>query len=951
MIAGRICQTPRTTTGGTRCVRFTARPPRPLWANRCRGSASSVAAPDDQLNLREKKKKEKLQCEFYCLLHHRFHPLSEFDEGKRSCRRRLAGHNRRRRKTQPEEGPPRLLLPGNQENGTNANLDLVSLLAVLARLQGNNNACKPPNVPPVPDRDRLAQILSKINSLNNPNSLTRLPLGGLDLNVSEAPQQESSDQAVNRSENQSAPSTMNLLAVLSAALAASPSEALASVSQGSSDSSGNDKSKGQCTEPSNDVNSHDKPSQAFPLVGIAKTAFANRSELELSKHPVKEARPCLPLQLFGSSMDDSPPKMGSAIKYLSSESSNPMEERSPSSSPPVTQKLFPLHSEDTAAVEASTSHRWCAPLQLFKDLDRPAENGVMQNISLPAGYTCSSGSDHSPSSSNSDSQDRTGRIVFKLFGKDPSSFPGNLRAQILNWLAHSPSDMESYIRPGCVVLSIYLSMPSIAWEELEENLLRRVTSLVQCSNSDFWRNGRFLVRTNRQLVSHKDGIVRLSKSWRTWSAPELTSVSPLAIVGGQRTSLLLKGCNLTVPGTKIHCTLMGKYTSKEVLSSAYPGTIYDYSSMESFDFPGGSPLVLGRCFIEVENGFKGNSFPVIIANSSICQELRTLETEFEEDVRTPDVVSEDRIVDNGRPRSREDVLLFLNELGWLFQKASNTYSTPSYPKIAEPDFLDFSVTRFKYLFTFSVERDWCSVTKTLLDMLVKRSSSSDALAQESLDMLSDIHLLNRAVKRKCRRMVDLLLRFSVIQSDNFKMYPFPPNLPGPGGLTPLHVAASSQGLEEIVDALTDDPQEIGLKCWESLQDDSGQSPHMYATLRNNHSYNDLVARKLADKKNDQISLWVGDEESFTDEFAVRGENNRASVAQTFQSRSCAQCAMMKTGLLRRPVRSRGLLNRPYIHSMLAIAAVCVCVCVFMRGSLRINSVGSFKWENLDYGPI
>lgn len=67
---------------------------------------------------------------------YRFHPLSEFDEGKRSCRRRLAGHNRRRRKTQPEEGPPRLLLPGNQENGTNANLDLVSLLAVLARLQG-----------------------------------------------------------------------------------------------------------------------------------------------------------------------------------------------------------------------------------------------------------------------------------------------------------------------------------------------------------------------------------------------------------------------------------------------------------------------------------------------------------------------------------------------------------------------------------------------------------------------------------------------------------------------------------------------------------------------------------------------------------------------------------------------------------------------------------------------
>lgn len=44
---------------------------------------------------------------------------------------------------------------------------------------------------------------------------------------------------------------------------------------------------------------------------------------------------------------------------------------------------------------------------------------------------------------------------------------------------------------------------------------------------------------------------------------------------------------------------MGGYTSKEVLGSAYPGTIYDDSSSESFSFPGGSPNTFGRCFIEV----------------------------------------------------------------------------------------------------------------------------------------------------------------------------------------------------------------------------------------------------------------------------------------------------------------------------------------------------------------
>ncbi|KAF8387707.1 hypothetical protein HHK36_026361 [Tetracentron sinense] len=38
----------------------------------------------------------------FCQQCSRFHILQEFDEGKRSCRRRLAGHNRRRRKTHPD---------------------------------------------------------------------------------------------------------------------------------------------------------------------------------------------------------------------------------------------------------------------------------------------------------------------------------------------------------------------------------------------------------------------------------------------------------------------------------------------------------------------------------------------------------------------------------------------------------------------------------------------------------------------------------------------------------------------------------------------------------------------------------------------------------------------------------------------------------------------------------
>jgi hypothetical protein len=45
--------------------------------------------------------------------------------------------------------------------------------------------------------------------------------------------------------------------------------------------------------------------------------------------------------------------------------------------------------------------------------------------------------------------------------------------------------------------------------QLEENLLQRVNSLVQSSDLDFWRKGRFLVRTGSKLVSYKAGMCKL----------------------------------------------------------------------------------------------------------------------------------------------------------------------------------------------------------------------------------------------------------------------------------------------------------------------------------------------------------------------------------------------------------------------------------------------------------
>ncbi|KAL2347904.1 hypothetical protein Fmac_001904 [Flemingia macrophylla] len=880
------------------------------------------------------------QMQRFCQQCSRFHPLSEFDEGKRSCRRRLAGHNRRRRKTQPEDVTSAAPAPAAP------NLEIFNLLtaAIAGASQGKFEETRSQ----VPDREQLVQILNRIPL---PADLATKLLNAGNANGKKDNVQLQTPSSYNRHDQlnhtPAAPLTMDLLAVLSTTLSGSAPDATMSPSQNRSCSSdgGSGKSRTSIDQ---------TRQQQFFSVGGERSSTSSQSPVEDSDCQ-EDVRVNLPLQLFSSSPEeDSLPKLASSRKYFSSDSSNPAEERSPSSSPsPVVEMQFDLQggaiglkpdsitSGRGVNANKETSHSYNISLDLFKGSNNMTQQpSSLQSVPFQAGYT-SSGSDHSPPSLNSDAQDRTGRIMFKLFDKHPSHFPGTLRAQIYNWLSNRPSDMESYIRPGCVVLSIYASMSSAAWEKLEENFLQHVYSLIQNSESNFWRNGRFLVHSGSQMASHKDGKIRLCKSWRTWKSPELISVSPLAIVSGQETSLSLMGRNLSTPGTKIHCTGTGSYTSAEVIGSAYSGVMHDKIKLGGFKVQDVSPGVLGRCFIEVENGFKGNSFPVIIADETICKELRPLESEFDEEEKICDVISEEHEHQFGRPRSREEALHFLNELGWLFQRERFSY-------VHEVPY--YSLDRFKFILTFAVERNCCMLVKTLMDVLVDKHLQGEWLSTGSLEMLNAMQLLNRAVKRKYTDMVDLLIQYSIpSKNGTSKKYVFQPNLEGPGGITPLHLAACTSGSERIVDSLTSDPLEIGLKCWESLVDANGQTPHSYAMMRNNDSYNVLVARKLAERQRGEISVTIENEiEQST--LRVELKKKQSYLVKRGQS-SCARCAVADIHYNRRVPGSQGLLHRPFIYSMLAVAAVCVCVCLFFRGRPFVGSVAPFSWEKLDYGTM
>jgi hypothetical protein len=130
-------------------------------------------------------------------------------------------------------------------------------------------------------------------------------------------------------------------------------------------------------------------------------------------------------------------------------------------------------------------------------------------------------------------------------------------------------------------------------------------------------------------------------------------------------------------------------------------------------------------------------------------------------------------------------------------------------------------------------------------------------------------------------------------------------------------------------------------------DTNGQSPYAYAMMRSNYSYNKLVARKRSDRKNGQVSVTIRNE--IGQPQLTMEQESRISTQLKQGSRSCVRCAAVATKYNMRVPGSQGLLRRPFIHSMLAIAAVCVCVCLFLRGAPDIGSVAPFEWENLQYG--
>nr|KYP57737.1 Squamosa promoter-binding-like protein 1 [Cajanus cajan] len=834
----------------------------------------------------------------FCQQCSRFHVLQEFDEGKRSCRRRLAGHNRRRRKTHPDVT---VINEGSLNDERGSSYLLMSLLRILTNLHSNGS-----------DHTKNQDILSHL--LRNLASLAG-PINGRSL----ASLLEESKGLVNAGTPGAAHDKPNLI-----------SNGLNSRPSGSSIKTDNGiiiqdppMSVAQCeTVPANGRTQKCIPS-GDGGVGILKPPSGLRQDN-------------LPSQLTAA---ETTVGKGTLINFDLNNVYNDIQ-----STVETHKKPYPCVASEMGSI-GHPSWLQCDSLKSSP----PQTSGNSDSTST-----------QSPSSSSGEAQSRTDRIVFKLFGKDPNDFPLLLRSQILNWLSHSPTEIESYIRPGCIILTIYLRLEKSAWEELYCNLGASLRKLLAASNDSFWTTGWIYARVQHTVAFLYNGQVVLDVPLRLKSPQHcrISCIKPLAVPASASAQFIVKGFNLSQSSTRLLCALEGKYLIHANCHDLIDGAD---APIQHLSFSCHIPSITGRGFIEVveDHGLSSCSFPFIVAEQEVCAEICKLENVIESAETTDDIQ-----IKNQQIEEKTRALDFLQEMGWLLHRSHVKVRLGTMAPIHDL----FPFKRFMWLIDFSMDHGWCAVMKKLLDIV--SGGGVDAGEHASVELaLLEMSLLHRAVKRNCRPMVELLLRFVPVKTSDGAdsevkqvdkvpdRFLFRPDAVGPAGLTPLHVAASMSGSENVLDALTDDPRMVGIEAWESARDSTGSTPIDYARLRGHYSYIQLVQNKTNKKDERQHVVDIPGTVVDSNSKQKQTEGHRRCKVSSLQTEKIETTAMtQQCRVCQHKVAYGGMriavVYRPVMLSMVAIAAVCVCVALLFKSSPRVYYVFQpFNWESLEYGAI
>nr|QFR98472.1 SPL20 [Betula platyphylla] len=208
-------------------------------------------------------------------------------------------------------------------------------------------------------------------------------------------------------------------------------------------------------------------------------------------------------------------------------------------------------------------------------------------------------------------------------------------SMIFQWLSSMPIELEGYIRPGCTILTMFITMPKLMWAKLLEDPISYLNDFVVTPGRMLSGRGTILVFVNDMIFRVMKGGTSVMKVKVEVQAPRLHYVHPTCFEAGKPLEFVACGSNLLQSKFRFLVSFAGNYLAHDYcVASLHGQTEGDTASscnhqMYKIYVPQTEPALFGPAFIEVENeSGLSNFIPILIGDKEICAEMEILQRRF-----------------------------------------------------------------------------------------------------------------------------------------------------------------------------------------------------------------------------------------------------------------------------------------------------------------------------------
>ncbi|XP_012455433.2 squamosa promoter-binding-like protein 7 isoform X1 [Gossypium raimondii] len=290
---------------------------------------------------------------------------------------------------------------------------------------------------------------------------------------------------------------------------------------------------------------------------------------------------------------------------------------------------------------------------------------------------------------------------------------------IFEWLANMPVELEGYIRPGCTILTVFISMPNNMWAKLSENPMTYMHDFVFRPGRMLYGRGFMTIYLNNMIFrTRKDGT-SMVKIDAEVQVPRLHFVYPACFEAGKPMEFVACGSNLLQPKFRFLVSFAGRYlpcyyrVASSLVQSKDDSPSCDHQLYKIY-IPQTEPDLFGPAFIEVENqSGLSNFIPVLIGDKEVCSEMKSIQQRFDASVfqersifSTTGSLVEACEMSTSQHRAYSEFLL---DIAWLLRE----------PKLEnfKETMASSQILRFNRLLSFLIQNESTIILKKILQNL------------------------------------------------------------------------------------------------------------------------------------------------------------------------------------------------------------------------------------------